>query len=142
MDGCTGTDVGLGIKMQIDKILHPEIDPLAEEEIKVEIEEILEIIIGPITGIDQEADETITGQVIGIVITKLTIDKVIPDPITDKMPNGHLETEVKAEIELVITIMTIREVEVEIDMITDTLRQDKVQYLVEEMNLGQDLTLE
>ena len=40
--------------MQIDKILHPEIDPIAEEGIKVEIEEIIiiEIIIGPITEIE------------------------------------------------------------------------------------------
>ena len=40
--------------MQIDKILHPEIDPLVEEGIKVEIEEIIiiEIIICPITEID------------------------------------------------------------------------------------------
>ena len=29
------------------------------------------------------------------------------DPITDKMPNGHLETEVTVEIELKIIIMTI-----------------------------------
>ena len=38
--------------MQINKILHPEIDPIVEEETKVEIEEIIEIIIGPITEID------------------------------------------------------------------------------------------
>ena len=38
-------------------------------------------------------------------------------PITDKMPNGHLETEVTVEIELTIIIMTIQEVEVETDMI-------------------------
>ena len=39
--------------MQTDKILHPEIDPLVEEDIKVEIEEIIiiEIILGPITEI-------------------------------------------------------------------------------------------
>ena len=65
--------------MQIDKILHPEIDPLVEEEIKVEIEEIIEIIIGPFTEIDQEADGTIIGQVIGVTITRITIDKVMPD---------------------------------------------------------------
>ena len=41
-----------GIKMQIDKILYPKIDPLVEEGIKVEIEEIIEIIIGPIIKID------------------------------------------------------------------------------------------
>ena len=76
---------------------------------KVEIEEIIiiEIIIGPITEIDQEADGTIIGQVIGVTITRITIDKVIADPITDKMPNGHLETEVKVERELKIIIMTI-----------------------------------
>ena len=51
------------------------------------------------------------------------------------MPIGHLETEVIVEIELEITIMTIREVEVEINMITGPFRQ-------EEMNLDPDPTLE
>ena len=64
------------------------------------------------------------------------------DQITDKMPNGQLETEVKVEIELEITIMTIQEVEVEIDMIMGLFSPDKAHYLVEEMNLGLDLTLE
>ena len=75
----------------------------------VEIEEIIiiEAIIDPITEIDQEADRTITGQVIGVTITRLTIDEVILDQITDKMPNGHLETEIKVKIEPEITIMTI-----------------------------------
>ena len=31
----------------------------------------------------------------------------MPDPITDKMPNGRLQTEVIVEIELKIIIMTI-----------------------------------
>ena len=44
---------------------------------------------------------------IGVVITRLTMDAVIIDQITDKMLNAHLETEVKVEIELEITIMTI-----------------------------------
>ena len=63
------------------------------EEIKVEIEEIIiiETIIDQITETGQEADGTITGQVIGVTITRLTIDKVILDQITDKMPNGCLE---------------------------------------------------
>ena len=106
----------------------------------MEIEEIIiiETIIDPI---DQEADGTITGQVIGVAITRLIIDEVILDPITDKMPNGHLETEVKVEIELEIAIMTIREVEVEIDMITGLFSQGKAHYLMEEMNLGIDPTL-
>ena len=47
---------------------------------------IIKTIIDPITEIDQEADGTITGQVIGVTITRLTIDKVILDQITDKMP--------------------------------------------------------
>ena len=130
--------------MQTDKILHPEIDPLAEEEMKVETEEviIIEIIIGPITEIDQEADGTIIGQVVGVTVTRLTIGKVMLDQITDKMPNGHLETEVKVEIELTIIIMIIQEVEVEIDMITYLFTQDKVHYLAEEMKLGPDPTLE
>ena len=109
----------------------------------MEIEDIIiiETIIDPITEIDQEADGTITGQVIGVTITRLTIDKVILDQITDKMPNGHLETEVKVEIELEITIMNIQEVEVEIDMITGPFSRDKAHYLMKEMNLGLDLTL-
>ena len=123
--------------MQIDKILHPEIDPFVEEEIKVEIEEIIikETIIDPITEIDQEADGTITGQVIEVANTRITIDEAILDQITDRMPNECLETEVKVEIELEITIMTIQEVGVEIDMITNLFSQ-------EEMNLGPDPTLE
>ena len=110
----------------------------------MEIEEItiIETIIDQITEIGQEPDGTITGQVIGVTITRLTIDKVILDQITDKMPNGHLEIEVKVEIELEITIMTVREVEVEIDMITGPFSQDKSHYLMKEMNLGPDLTLE
>ena len=43
----------------------------------------------------------------GVTITKITIDEVMPDLITDKMPNGCLETEVIVEIELKIIIMTI-----------------------------------
>ena len=49
-----------------DKILTPEIDLLVEEGIKVAIEEIItiEIIIGQIIEIDQEADGITIGQVI------------------------------------------------------------------------------
>ena len=79
---------------------------------------IIEAIIDPITEIDQEADGTTTGQVIGATTTRITIDEVILDQITEKMPNRCLETEVKVEIELEITIMSIQEIEVEIDMIT------------------------
>ena len=59
--------------------MHPEIDPLVEEEIKVVIEEITTIgtLIDQIIEIDQEADGTTIGQVIGVVITQITIDKVI-----------------------------------------------------------------
>ena len=67
---------------------------------------------------------------IGVTITRLTIGEVILDQITDKMLNGHLGTEVKVEIEPKIIILTIREVEVEIDIMTGLLS------LVEEMNLG------
>ena len=70
---------------------------------------------------------------IGVAITKITIDKVIQDQITDKMLNGHLETEVKVGIEMKITIMIILEVGVEIDMIRDPFSQ-------EEKNLGLDPT--
>ena len=62
-----------------DITLHLEIDPLVEEGIKVEIEEIITIgiIIDQIIEIDQEADGTTTSQVIGVAITQLTIDMVI-----------------------------------------------------------------
>ena len=67
--------------METNKILHLEIDPLVEAEVKVEIGEIIiiETITDPITETDQEADRTIIGQVIGVTITRLTIDKVILD---------------------------------------------------------------
>ena len=99
---------------------------------------IIETVIGLITEIDQEADGINIGQVTGEMITRLTIDEVIQYQITDKMLNGHLETEVKVEVELYITIMTIREVEVETDIMTGLFSQDKVHYLLEEMNLGPD----
>ena len=79
---------------------------------------------------------------IGVTVIEITIDEVMSGPITDKMPNGHLETEVIVEIELQIIIMTIQEVEVETYMITGLYNQDKVYYLMEETNLGLDLTLE
>ena len=65
--------------MQVNRILHPEIDPLVEEEIKVLIEgiTIIETIIGQIIEIDQEADGTARGQVITVAITTTTIDEVI-----------------------------------------------------------------
>ena len=74
-----------GIKIQVDKTLHPEIGPLVEEEIKVVIEGIatIETIIGQIIEIDQEADGIIIGHVIGVAITRITIDEVIRDQITD-----------------------------------------------------------
>ena len=65
--------------MQVDKILHLEIDPLVEVEIKVVIEGItaIETIIGQIIEIDQKADGTTIGQVIGATIIGITIDEVI-----------------------------------------------------------------
>ena len=62
-----------------DKILLLEIGPLVEEETKVAIEEIIIIgvTIDPIIEIDQEADGTTIGQVIEVVITQITTDKVI-----------------------------------------------------------------
>ena len=79
--------------MRGDKILHPETDPLVEEEIKVIIEEItiIEIIIDQIIEIHQEADGTTIGQVIEVVITQITIDRVTLDQTTDKTPNGLFE---------------------------------------------------
>ena len=97
----------------------------------MEIEEIIiiEIIIDSIIEIDQEADGTIIGQVIGVTITRLTVDEVTLDQTMDKMFSGHLGTEVKVGIELETITMTIREVGVEIDIMTDLFS------LVEEMNL-------
>ena len=63
--------------------------------------------------------EQTIGQVIGATIIRITIDEVIRDQITDKIPNGLLETEVKVGIEMKTTIMIIKEVGVEIDVITD-----------------------
>ena len=73
------TRVGPKTKMVVDKILHLEIDPLVEEGIKVVIEEIITIgtITGQIIEIDQEADGTTTGQVIGVVITHIITDVII-----------------------------------------------------------------
>ena len=64
-----------------NRILPPEIDPSVEEETKVEIEGIITIgkIIDQIVEIDQEADGTTTGQVIGVVITHIATDEVIQD---------------------------------------------------------------
>ena len=56
------------------------------------------------------------GQVIGIVITQITTDKVIRDHIIDKMYNGHLETEVKVEVEMKNMVTISLEVEVEIEI--------------------------
>ena len=83
-----------------------------------------ETIIGQIIEIDQETNGIIIGQVIGVAVTRITIDKVIQDQITDKMLNGLLETEVKVGIEMKITIMIIQEVGVEIDMIIDPFSRE------------------
>ena len=64
--------------------------------------------------IDLEADRITIGQVIGVVFTQITTDKVMRDQTTDKTPNGLLETEVKVGIEMRIMIL---EVEVEIEII-------------------------
>ena len=78
---------------------------------------------------------------IGVTITRLTIDEVILDQIMDKMLNAYLEIEVKVEIELEITIMTIQEVEVGIEIMTGPFSQDEGQYLMDEMSLDPDPTL-
>ena len=70
---------------------------------------------------------------IGVIIIRITIEEVIRDQITDKMPNGLLATEVRVGIEMRILIMTILEAGVEIEMIVD-LSQG------EEKNLGPNLT--
>ena len=68
---------------------------------------IIETITDPIIETDQEADGTTIGQVMGVTITRLTINEVILDQIMDRTFREHLETEVKVEIEMGITIMTI-----------------------------------
>ena len=94
-----------------DKILLLEIDPLVEEGIKAN-----ETITGKIIEIDQEAGGTTIGQVIEVVITQITTDKVIRDHTIDKTHNGYLETEVKVEVEMKITVTINIEVEVEIEI--------------------------
>ena len=81
------------------------------------IEEIItiEIIIGQIIEIDQEADGITTGQVIEVVITQIIIDKVTRDLTTDRTHNGLLEIEVRVEVEMKIMAMINLEVEVEIE---------------------------
>ena len=109
--------------MQVDKVLHLEIDPLVEEGTKVVTEEITTIgtTTGQIIEIDQEADGTTIGQVMGVVITQITIDEVIQDQTTDKTPNGLLGIEVKVGIEM--KIMTL-EVEVETGIIKEERNPD------------------
>ena len=82
------------------------------------IEEILTIgtIKGKIIEIDQEAGGTTIGQVIGVVITQITTDKVIQDHTMDKTHNGHLETEVKVGVEMETMVIISLEVEVEIEI--------------------------
>ena len=82
------------------------------------IEEIITMgtLTGQIVEIDQEADGTTTGQVIGVVITHIITDEVIRDHTIDKTHNGHLETEVKVEVEMKTMVMIISEVEVEIEI--------------------------
>ena len=74
--------------------------------------------IGTITGqiieVDLEADGITIGQVIGVVITQITVDNVIQEQTTDKTPNGPLEIEVRVGIEMRITTI---EVEVETEII-------------------------
>ena len=96
----------------------------------MEIEEITIIgtIIDQIIEIDLEADGITIGQVIGVVSTQITIDEVIQDQITDKTPNGLLEIEVRVGIEMRIMITTILEAGVVIE-------------IIEEKNLGPNLTL-
>ena len=86
------------------------------------------VTIGTITGkiieIDQEAGGTVIGQVIGVVITHIITDKVIQDPTTDKIHDGHLETEVKVEVGTKTMVMIFLEVEVEIEIKGDKKNPD------------------
>ena len=70
-------------------------------------------ITGQIIEIDLEADGITIGQVIGVVITQITIDKVMQDQTTDKTPNGPLEIEVKVGIEMRIMALEV-EIQTEI----------------------------
>ena len=83
--------VDLEIKTETDGTSHLEPDLLVETEVKVETGEI--ITTGTITDlimeIEQEADGTTLGQVIGATITRQTIDEVTIDQIMDKTLNGH-----------------------------------------------------
>ena len=82
------------------------------------LEEIITIgtITGQIIEIDQEAGGTIIGQVIGLVITHIITDEVIQDHTTDKIHNGHLETEVKVGVETKTMVMINLQIEVEIEI--------------------------
>ena len=62
---------------------------------------------------------------IGVIIIRITIDEVIQDQITDKMPNRLLGTEVKVGIEVKIITMTILEVGVEIETIVDLSHREE-----------------
>ena len=70
---------------------------------------------------------------IGATIIRISIDEVIQDQITDKIPSGLLGTEVKVGVEMKTTIMTIQEAGVETDMIIGPFNR-------EEKNLGPNLT--
>ena len=52
---------------------------------------------------------------IGVVITQITTDEVIRDCPIDKTHYGHLETEVKVEVEMKIMVIINSEVKVEIE---------------------------
>ena len=82
------------------------------------IEEIItiEIIIGQIIEIYQEANGITTGQVIEVVITQIIIDEVTRDLTTDRTHNGLIEIEVRVEVEMKIMAMISLEVEVEIEI--------------------------
>ena len=96
------------------------------------IEEIIviEIITGQIIEINQEADGITTGQVIGVVITQIIIDKVTRDLTTDRTHNGLIVLEVRVEVEMKIMAMIGLEVQAEIEI------------KGEERNLGLDLIQE
>ena len=79
------------------------------------IEEITTIgtVIDQIIEIDLGADGITIGQVIGVVITQITIDEVMQDQTTDKTPKGLLEV----EVEMRTMVMIMLEVEVETEII-------------------------
>ena len=149
--------VDLEAKVEVDnKIFSPTIGLLAEKE--TETEEIIIITIGTIIGptieIDQETITDVTTEEIATSLMKdeITIDKTIGGEInTDKTieigkiieemtPDKDTETGVKVGIDQEIIVMTVLEVETEIE--TDGFNLDPELCQMTEKDQGPDLAQE